>query len=229
MREWSKDARYTENEKTGYESISADRAVTTFILFRCLKAKKENKKRMHPISGHSSLSYKFLPDGNLSLENEDMPFNMRTYGSPTFGHLLGEGGKFFLLLIFNCSWVDTRWQQHSTHLRTNSTQNAENGTYITVQKKGKKKLGKLGLCPIFASYTLAFALQLGKKHRKTWVKVVEKCPNIPVGVVQYTFTQKQYTQQHNETIHRTYITILHTNIIIYKQIIRIYEQITVKV
>jgi hypothetical protein len=25
MRKWSKDARYTENEKTGYESISADR------------------------------------------------------------------------------------------------------------------------------------------------------------------------------------------------------------
>jgi hypothetical protein len=36
-REWSKDARYTENEETGYESISADRAVTAFISFRCLK------------------------------------------------------------------------------------------------------------------------------------------------------------------------------------------------
>jgi hypothetical protein len=31
MREWSKDARYTENEKTGYESISAGYAVTAFI------------------------------------------------------------------------------------------------------------------------------------------------------------------------------------------------------
>jgi hypothetical protein len=36
MREWSKDARYTENEKTGYESISADHTVTAFISFRCL-------------------------------------------------------------------------------------------------------------------------------------------------------------------------------------------------
>jgi hypothetical protein len=26
MRDWSKDARYTENKKTGYESISAERA-----------------------------------------------------------------------------------------------------------------------------------------------------------------------------------------------------------
>jgi hypothetical protein len=53
MREWSKDARYTENEKTGYESISADHAVTAFISFHCLKAKKKNKMRIHPISGHS--------------------------------------------------------------------------------------------------------------------------------------------------------------------------------
>jgi hypothetical protein len=28
--------------------------------------------------------------------------------------------------------VDTRWQQYSTHLHTNSTQNTQNGTYITV-------------------------------------------------------------------------------------------------
>jgi hypothetical protein len=26
--------------------------------------------------------------------------------------------------------VTTRWQQYSTHLHTNSTQNTENGTYI---------------------------------------------------------------------------------------------------
>jgi hypothetical protein len=83
MRELSKDARYTENGKTGYGSISADRAVTAFISFRCLKAKKKNKIRIHPISGHSPYSYKFLPDDNLSLGNEDMSGKMRTFGSPT--------------------------------------------------------------------------------------------------------------------------------------------------
>ena len=25
--------------------------------------------------------------------------------------------------LVNCNWVDTRWQQYSTHLHTNSTQN----------------------------------------------------------------------------------------------------------
>jgi hypothetical protein len=39
-----------------------------------------------------------------------------------------------MIYTFNCNWVDTRWQQYSTHLHTNNTQNAENGTYITIKK-----------------------------------------------------------------------------------------------
>jgi hypothetical protein len=62
-----------------------------------------------------------------------------------------------------------------------------------------KKIGKYRPCPVFASYTLAFVLQLRKKHGKPSVRVVEKCPDIPVAVVQYTFTHNQYTEQHNET------------------------------
>jgi hypothetical protein len=40
-----------------------------------------------------------------------------------------------LLLLFNCNWVDTRWQQYSTHLHTNITQNTENGAHIKIKKK----------------------------------------------------------------------------------------------
>jgi hypothetical protein len=72
----------------------------------------------------------------------------------------------------------------------------ENGTYITIKRK---QIGKYGPCPVFASFTLAFSLQLRKKHGKPSVRVVGKCPDIPVAVVQYTFTHKQYTEQHNET------------------------------
>jgi hypothetical protein len=43
------------------------------------------------------------------------------------------------------------------------------------------------------SYTLAFALQLSK------VRVLEMCPDIPVVTVQYTFTHKQYIEQHSDT------------------------------
>jgi hypothetical protein len=56
-----------------------------------------------------------------------------------------------------------------------------------------------GPCPVVASYTLVFALQLRKEHGKFPVRVVEKFPDIPVTVVQYTFTHKQYTEQHVET------------------------------
>jgi hypothetical protein len=66
--------------------------------------------------------------------------------------------------------------------------------YITV-----KRIGKCGPCPVFESYTLAFALQPMKKHGKPSGRVVEKCLDIPVAVVQYTFTHKQYTEQHNGT------------------------------
>jgi uncharacterized lipoprotein len=55
----------------------------------------------------------------------------------------------------------------------------------------KKSIGKCGPCPIFASYTLAFALQLRKKHRQTSVRVAART------------TQAQYnTRTMNSTIHR---------------------------
>jgi hypothetical protein len=37
----------------------------------------------------------------------------------------------------------------------------------------KGKIGKCGPCPVFANYTLTFALQLRKKHGKTSVKVAQ--------------------------------------------------------
>jgi hypothetical protein len=40
----------------------------------------------------------------------------------------------YTLLFIYRNWVDTRWQQYSTHLHTNNTQNTENGTYITIKK-----------------------------------------------------------------------------------------------
>jgi hypothetical protein len=95
----------------------------------------------------------------------------------------------YYLFILNCNWVDTwwqqysthlvdtrwqqystylvdtRWQQYSTHLHTDSTQNTENGIYTTI-KQQQQQNGKCGPCSDFASYILAFALQMRKKHRK---------------------------------------------------------------
>jgi hypothetical protein len=65
-----------------------------------------------------------------------------------------------------------------THLHTNNTHNTEKGKY-----------GKCGPCPVFASYTLAFALQLRKKHGKTSVRVVQYKNN---EQAQYKNNELQY-------------------------------------
>jgi hypothetical protein len=43
-----------------------------------------------------------------------------------------------------------------------------------INNNKKKKIRKCGPCPITASYTLALALQVRKKHGKTSVRVVKK-------------------------------------------------------
>jgi len=45
----------------------------------------------------------------------------------------------------------------------------------TVRKKKLLNCKECGPCPVLASYTLAFALQLRKKHGKTSVRVAEEC------------------------------------------------------
>jgi len=48
-----------------------------------------------------------------------------------------------------------------------------------------------GPCPVFASLTLAFALQVRKKHGKTSVRVRKTSVN-----VQYTYYQNTHTNTH---------------------------------
>jgi len=45
----------------------------------------------------------------------------------------------------------------------------------TIQRTTQLDWGECGPCPVFASYTLAFALQLRKKQGKTSVRVAEEC------------------------------------------------------
>jgi septal ring factor EnvC (AmiA/AmiB activator) len=45
----------------------------------------------------------------------------------------GKSCWYMVLFIslFNFNWVDAQWQQYSSHLNINSTQNTPNRTYIT--------------------------------------------------------------------------------------------------
>jgi len=56
----------------------------------------------------------------------------------------------------------------TVHRTTQLTQTIHRVTQLTNWEE-------CGPCPVFASYTLAFALQLRKKHGKTSVRVAEEC------------------------------------------------------
>jgi hypothetical protein len=70
--------------------------------------------------------------------------------------------------IFNCNWVDTQWQYFSTHLHTNSTQNTETGTYITINKF-KINLGSAAVPRLYELYP-GICLATEEKQRKPSVR-----------------------------------------------------------
>jgi hypothetical protein len=56
----------------------------------------------------------------------------------------------------------------TVHIYTQTIHRTTQKKYI---EKRKNKLKQCGPCPVLVSYTLAFALQLRKKHGKTSVRV----------------------------------------------------------
>jgi len=77
----------------------------------------------------------------------------------------------------------------STHLHTNNTQNNTNNNWTTQIQTNVEECGP---CPVFASFTLAFALQLRKKHGKSSVRVRKTSVRLRKTSVkvQYTYYQK---------------------------------------
>jgi len=78
-----------------------------------------------------------------------------------------------------------------------------------------------GPCPVFASFTLAFALQLRKKHGKTSVRVRKTSVWLRKTLVrvQYTYYQNTHTNTHTHTLqnlhkHTHYNPPLHKHTII---------------
>jgi len=106
----------------------------------------------------------------------------------------------------------------STHLHTNNIQNNTNNkrtTQITTN------VVECGPCPVFASFTLAFALQLRKKHRKNSVRVRETSIRVrkttvrlikSSASVQCTYYQNTHTLQNPHIhIHTHTHTYTHTH------------------
>ena len=69
-----------------------------------------------------------------------------------------------MILIYLLTAIGLSPRGSSTvHIHTQTIHRTQNKQYI----EQYNNLGECGLCPVLASYTLAFALQLRKKHGKT--------------------------------------------------------------
>ena len=66
----------------------------------------------------------------------------------------------------------------STHLHTNNTQNNTNNNRTTQITNNVEECRP---CPVFASFTLAFAFQLRKKHGKTSVRLIKTSVSITIS------------------------------------------------
>jgi len=89
----------------------------------------------------------------------------------------------------------------STHLHTDNTENNTNNKRTTQITTNVQECGP---CPVFASFTLTFALQLRKKHGKTSVRVRKTSVK-----VQYTYYQNTHALQ-NPPKHTHYKTHTYT-------------------
>ena len=90
----------------------------------------------------------------------------------------------------------------STHLHTNNIYNNTNNKGTTLITTNVVECGP---CPVFASFTLAFALKLRKKHGKTSARVRQTSVRLRRTSVrvQYTFTK---VPTYYKTLTNTHIT-----------------------
>jgi hypothetical protein len=59
------------------------------------------------------------------------------------------------------------------------------------------------LCPVFAGFTLAFALQLREKHRETSVRVAQEIQSIHIIRTHTHYKIHTYTHTHTPTHYKT--------------------------
>jgi hypothetical protein len=96
-------------------------------------------------------------------------------------------------IIFYCNWVDTQWQQYSTHLHTNSTQNKHNER--TIHNKNHIAFGSTLITHIFhihVNITVHYIHRIREIHENLRKKFKAKNGNTTVLHV-YLLHLKQST------------------------------------
>jgi len=76
-----------------------------------------------------------------------------------------------------CNWVDTRWQQYSTHLHTNNTQNTSN-------------LGRVRAVPRLCELYRGICLTTEEKARKI---ISQGSRRVPVGTMKNRIYRTEHT------------------------------------
>jgi hypothetical protein len=104
--------------------------------------------------GHMNVKFVFICSGKLREDGTVVPNHDTIYLLTAVG--LTPSGNSTVHIY-----------RQTIHRTTQSTQ--------TILRKTQSIWEEWGPCPVFASYTLEFALQLRKKHGKTSVRVAEEC------------------------------------------------------
>ena len=137
-----------------------------------------------------------------------------------FVHSVGRRESFprNIDIFVNCNWVNTRWQCYSTHNQYIEQHNNNRTTQITAQHNNNRKtiaqhndnyFWRVRTVPRLVSLTVAFALQLRKKHGKTSVRVVKECcyplPKHPHNYnTHHTHTHNIYKKSHTSIQYKTH-------------------------
>jgi len=75
-------------------------------------------------------------------------------------------------MFVNCNWVATRWQQYSTHLHTNNTQNGTKQTMYRTTQTFWKSAGRARSLWVILWH---LPYNWGKSTEKTSVSVAGEC------------------------------------------------------
>jgi hypothetical protein len=109
----------------------------------------------------------------------------------------------------------------STHIHTNNTGNVTTQKYIEQHKKyieQHNNYEECGPCPVVAGFTLAFALQMKKKHGKTSVRAVIHEHTMRIHShnnknTLITLLNRNETLNRNKTIKQKFVTVVYTGIV----------------
>ena len=124
-------------------------------------------------------------------------------------------------ILINCNWVDTRWQQYSTHLHSNNTQNnttkqnIQNRTYTTIRIHKNNSPKFIKIKHKRTKHTTVYTMikkwnqknmkecDKRKSHRSSKLHIIYISSNNGRHPVSKNFTPLHYTSPNYTSLHFT--------------------------